>query len=247
MTCREAQSLVHAYVDRELDVVRTLEFERHLADCTECAQRIRAIRSLSARIKDLYLNPSESFQAAMLSKFRAPAPPKPRTFPMPRLLAIAASFIVLVTAAYFATRFVTAPSGNELLAAEVVSSHVRSLMANHLTDVPSTDQHTVKPWFAGRLDYSPVVKDLSSEGFNLIGGRLDYLDGRPVAALVFKTRQHYINLFCWPAENRPDSKIRQETRQGYNLVTWTRSQVIYWAVSDLNSEELMTFVHHYGD
>ena len=121
---------------------------------------------------------------------------------------------------------------------DIVSSHVRSTLANHITDVASSDSHTVKPWFAGKLDYSPPAKDLTEQGFRLVGGRLDYIDHRPIAALVYQRSQHFINLFVWPSNDTGGGQQDELTRQGYNLIHWTKSGMTYWLVSELNLTEL---------
>jgi len=247
MSCQEACQFVDAYVDGELDLVRSLEVERHLETCADCRALCDQVEQLrnAVRTHRPYFAAPDGLDNRIRARLRVSAGAQTRTvwyqtFPAWRLSAVAASILAL---AVFTAMFVAVlrrPAG-EALAEQVVSSHIRSLMENHLTDVPSSDQHTVKPWFNGKLDFSPPVKDLKAEGFPLTGGRLDYLDARPVAALLYRRRQHTINLFVWPSSHS-DSGSQLATMRGYNLVHWTQSGMTYWAVSDLNSRELNEFV-----
>ena len=241
MICREAQELIHGYVDGELDLVRNLEMERHFHECLACSgvhERLRAMRSAVATSAP-YFRPPAGMESRLRSRLREAAavdadPPRARhTW---QWSAIAAAALIAAVTITLTTR---RPAGAELLAQDVLASHVRSLMASHLTDVPSTDQHTVKPWFNGKLDFSPAVANFADHDFPLVGGRLDYLDKRPVAALIYRRRQHVINLFVWPARNQSDSAVRQSELQGYHLLHWTKAGMTYWAVSDLNPAELM--------
>lgn len=159
-----------------------------------------------------------------------------------RPLALAASFLLAIVLSSGTTWFFTASRTQDRLAEEIIASHVRSMQAEHLTDVTSTDQHTVKPWFGGKLDLSPPVVDLGAQGFPLVGGRLDYLDQRPVAALVYKHKQHVINLFVWTRTGSALAPALPTELQGYNLRHWQEGDMTLWAVSDVNGADLDEFV-----
>ncbi len=244
MDCKNARILIAGYLDHELDPVRTLEIEDHLHGCTVCSQSYKDHQILSAglRTDSAYFKAPADLQKRIQRSVRQAAKAESASrwlsWSWGRMAApLAAAALVLFTL----VPFLRGPSTEEILAREVVSSHVRSLMANHLADVSSTDQHTVKPWFNGKLDFSPPVADLAKQGFPLVGGRLDYLDKRPVAALIYQREKHLINVFIWPSSESSDSGIKAETRQGYHVYHWTRSGMTYWVVSDLEQNQLQEF------
>jgi anti-sigma factor RsiW len=244
MTCQETGLLIHAFADGELDLTKSLEMEVHLKECQTCARAQEQIRGLGHLMKDasLRFTPAAGFEKRLRFAVRREANEKPVKQSWWRWSMAAASLAVLVLAIWAGVVILNRPSSDTLVAQEVVSSHVRSLMAQHLMDVPSSDQHTVKPWFDGKLDFSPPVKDLKEQGFELKGGRLDYIDNRPVAALVYQRRQHLINVFVWPAKSNSKSTTQASVSQGYNLIRWTNSGMQWWAISDLNLAELQQFV-----
>jgi anti-sigma factor RsiW len=248
MSCEETRLLLEACVDGELDAIRTLRVEEHTEGCPECRSRYDGHKTLHQAIQSqahyfeapahLHARVQNALREAARDQKMASATP---AWPGWRYAAIAAGVAVLAIITATLVMLLKRPSASELLAQQVVASHIRSLMANHLMDVASSDQHTVKPWFNGRLDFAPVVKDLASEGFPLAGGRLDYLAGRPVAALLYKRHQHTINLFQWPSPvSEPNAKTF--TIKGYHAIRWAQSGMAYWAVSDLNPAELADFV-----
>jgi anti-sigma factor RsiW len=242
MTCREVHNLLEAYSDGELDLVRHLEVEAHLTQCAACTEQVENLQSLRTALSspNMYHRAPAALRIR-LQRTQAPIA-RPRTWL--RTLAAAAAILLLIGAGTaIGLRWLRPqPAVEERLAELVVAGHVRSLQADHLTDVASTDQHTVKPWFRGRLDFSPEVPDLSPQGYALAGGRLDYLADRPVAALVYQRRSHAINLFNWPIGNNEVTAVQAYSRQGFHLRHWQRGGMTWWAISDLNDQELDEFV-----
>ncbi|MGH9897279.1 MAG: anti-sigma factor family protein [Pyrinomonadaceae bacterium] len=248
MSCQDTQNLMPAFVDGELDLVRNLNAEQHLQDCPTCMHAYQNQQVLRSALGDgsLYFKAPPSLRKRVRSAARKISKNESAHNMLSwhwRLWLGAGASLALIAVIVFNLILIRpASSVEDLLTREIVSSHVRAMMANHLTDVPSSDQHTVKPWFDGKLDFAPPVIDLTKHGFLLIGGRLDYIDDRSVAALVYQRRQHLINLFIWPSVSNAEIGKKMRMRQGYNLIYWYRSGMTYWAVSDINNIELQEFV-----
>ena len=251
MSCELTQRYVSGYLDGELDLVRTIEMEVHLKRCPACALELEELRTLRAALQrsSLAYPAPAALRERIQSSLRASSGAEVREswikWPSLNMWQLAGAFALLALISISGwqwTARLRAPSSDQRIAAEVFASHVRSLEANHLMDVVSTDQHTVKPWFDGKLDFSPPVEDLTTEGFPLVGGRLDYLEGREVAALVYQRRKHFINVFVWPDGNGINSPQMIESRQGYNITRWARGGFQFWAVSDVSEPDLARFV-----
>ena len=243
MNCEETQDLLSAYADRELDPVKSLALEGHLSGCLACSGKYASLRALRSAVSTVYHTPPDSLQKRIADQFKVVekgAIRSPFVFGW-RWIAVAGSVVLVLLASWTVFRLTAGPSQDELVAREAVSNHVRSLMVNHLVDVPSSDQHTVKPWFNGKLDFSPPVINLEDQGFPLVGGRLEYFDSRAVAALVYQRNKHVINLFVWPTDDT-DASIHTATHQGYNVAHWCQADMSYWAVSELNANDLREFV-----
>jgi anti-sigma factor RsiW len=251
VNCDDARVLMHGHLDGELDLVDDLEVQRHIEECPRCASEYAALRAMRTRFKD------DAFRfeapAALKEKIRRAIPASTtarangyqsrRGAWVPRAVRFAVPMAIGAMLALIIAPRTIAPAFNQQLASEVVASHVRSLMAAHLMDVASTDQHTVKPWFNGKLDFSPPVNDFVKDGFPLVGGRLDYIEGRPVAALVYQHGKHVINVFMWPTAGTATSAERIETEHGYNVEQLTVAGMNCWMVSDLNQLELDKFAN----
>lgn len=242
------RELLHGYLDGELDLVRGLEIEAHLRTCPDCSREYKSLEDLRSSLRSAlpYHTASARLRKRLDSMIgRETDGRKVRLFKSWPGVAVGATFALASTMLWLVGTTVLRAVSENSLAQEVLSSHVRSLMENHLTDVISSDLHTVKPWFKGRLEFSPAVKDLAAEGFPLVGGRLDYVDNRPVAALVFRRREHFINLLTWSSDHKRDERVQSLDKQGYHLFYWTQSGMTYWVVSDLNEKELQDFIGLY--
>lgn len=244
----EAARLLGPYRDGELDLSTCLKLEEHMAGCPSCQQKLAEEKEMI----DLIQTETPRYQAspflktriqAALREERAASSTRHSWNPFALVWAYSGATIaalLILGVVIFWTQ------GNSPLAQEAVADHVRSLQVNHLVDVASTDQHTVKPWFAGKLDYSPQVVDLGPSGYPLIGGRLDVLDHRNVAAIIYQRRKHYINLFIWPSDTE-SFHGRLYNQNGYHVLGWTKSGMNYLAVSELGEKEFREFVNMIQD
>jgi anti-sigma factor RsiW len=239
MTCEEAEILLHALIDGELDAGHAREVEAHVAGCAKCANLAKDFREMRAAISEAgarYRAPLELRRRIEASLPQAQVPSRRAV-----LKGFAMGSAVSAMAATGLVAIILRSDDDERIQSEVVSAHLRSLQAGHLTDVVSTDQHTVKPWFNGKIDVAPPVIDLTAQGFTLIGGRLDYIDARPVGAVVYRRRQHVINLFVAQTASMELRPTKTNTFQGFNIRCWSARGLNYWAVSDLAKDELADF------
>ena len=247
MNCELTQTVLHGYLDGELDAARAADFERHLISCPECVAAFEANENLRSSLQraNLYERAPAALRAKVRKQLGASASSSavPMRNPAPwRWLAIAATFLLAV---FLGWRLLPQLSGNRsqtALASAIVDAHLRSLQPGHLEDVQSTDQHTVKPWFDGKLDFAPPVHDFVNEGFPLQGGRLDVVRGRTVAVLVYARRKHLINVFVWPT-TESDSEPLSGSQLGYHWIDWRKSGMELCAVSDVSPDDLAQ-LHH---
>lgn len=246
MRCREVVPALDAYLDGELGPVSAERVRRHLERCPACGERRQArmalVAAIQAEVPYHRLSAEGRARIRRAIRRRASEHGRPRVW-WGQWTTIAASALLVFGAGWMLGSAHDRATGSETLNAEVVSGHIRALMLDHLTDVASSDHHTVKPWFNGKLDFSPPVPDLASDGFPLLGGRLDYLGGRAVAALAYGRRNHLIDVFLWPiGPGERELPPRSSSHHGYGLIHWSRGGMNYWAVSDLNITELHQFV-----
>jgi len=248
MRCASSRHLLELHLDGELSAGESAEIQEHIENCASCGGLYERLEQLQSDIRKQVTRHrapahlQQSIHAALRKATASETTARPFYW---NWMAVAASVLLVASIAWNIASLRSRDSARDILAQEVLSSHLRSLVGTHLLDVPSSDQHTVKPWFNGKLNFSPDVKDFASQGFRLVGGRIEYLDDRPVAALVYQRRQHFINLFMWPGPSSSSSGYSEMKRSGYNLVSWSEDGMTCWAVSDLQTSELEQFAQLY--
>jgi len=257
MNCTQTRSILQAYVDKELDLTSVIGVDEHLQSCMACKGIHDQYSALGSGIRKhaLYYTAPADLAGRIRANAGGPATRAPAKTAksrwqwfqpgqwLPLGTAVAATAIVTWTAALQ----LTSPSHDEAISDQVIAGYARSVLTSHVTDVATSDQHTVKPWLSGKLDFSPPVTDLTTAGFPLVGGRLDYLDSRPVAALVYRHRQHLINLFVWPySKSAKPVAMQTLSKHGYYLLHWADADMTYWAISDVDPGDLKTFAEIYA-
>jgi anti-sigma factor RsiW len=242
VSCDLTQTVLHGYLDGELDAARAADFERHLVSCSACVTALEAHESLRSSL--IHARLYERAPASLRHKVEAQLGGTARSSVVPirnpapwRWVAVAAAFLIAVFLGWQVFPLLRGNQEETALASAIVDAHLRSLQPGHLEDVQSTDQHTVKPWFDGRLDFAPPVHDFVNDGFPLQGGRLDVVRGRTVAVLVYARRKHLINVFVWPT-TEPDSEPLSGSQLGYHWLEWRKSGMELYAVSDVAPEDL---------
>jgi anti-sigma factor RsiW len=242
MACERSDTLIHGYFDNELDALRAAELESHLEQCPECVAALDALESLRSSINTAqpYEKMSASFRKKILADLNVKTPAvmiPARSTTDWRWLAAAATLLLLVYGGWRVASLDRGDNRETMMASKIVDAHLRSLQPGHLEDVISTDQHTVKPWFDGKVDFAPPVRDFREEGYSLQGGRLDVIDNRTVAALVYGRRKHVVNVFVWPSSEK-DAAPRTGSIQGYQWIDWRDQGMQFYAVSDAAASDL---------
>lgn len=241
MKCEEATVLLHALADGELDAGNAREVEAHIADCADCAAALRELTELRAAIRPSQLRYTAPESLRRTIEGTLPVSPAPIVSRRAALKGFALGAAMSAIAASGLFFVVTRDDDRQRVLDEIVSAHLRSLQGDRLIDVASSDRHTVKPWFNGRLAASPPVEDLTAQGFTLLGARIDFVDARPVAAIVYRRRVHIINLFCEPTPSAGETMASMQSLHGFNVRSWREKGIHLWAVSDISSDELGEF------
>jgi len=248
MDCTDIRNRLHAYLDQELDLPSAMAVDQHLASCEACKKAYAEQSALQSSLRShatYYDAP-----AGLAQRIRARVGPKPERkfrFDWQQWLPMGAAVAATALLSWTAAIQYASVSQEDVMSERVIAGHARSMVTGHLADVASSDQHSVKPWLSSRLDYSPPVTDLTGAGFPLVGGRLDYLDQRPVSVLVYRHREHMINLFVWPLQEGSHAQAAHSVaKRGYNVLHWNDAGMAFWAVSDLNAAEMRDFAAAYA-